>query len=352
MKYHVLMHRNTWQKAKRYLEFLSSGNSAGAFLQAQLPDKNRSTMQVEEFIERLMRTKQPQIFAETAVSGAGDDWNRQELSILGDISVAMPVTIFDNGRHRNPEIHQPPFEGHLIFTPGALLQNGTGGVPADWEAITRNGKIDLREYCELYERRLFPAFAYANEVAGAKNKMAFITIPGLGCGQFAGVFRGKLGAMLGQVLKAFLEKHGAEFPHIKAVYYDPFDECGNSRMETNRIQYLIRPLNQGNQGKPQLCKPETYAEKGDEFAECEFFSIVAWDHVSWPGNDFYGGSRATDDGVKAAATNSMEAMTGVRGSYDVVSCQYRPPTPFSRWQDVIFQKKIQLVVRNNIKVYP
>jgi len=40
-----------------------------------------------------------------------------------------------------------------------------------------------------------------------------------------------------------------------------------------------------------------------------------WDHVSWPGNDFYGGSRSTDDGVKAAATDSMAALTGVEGRY-------------------------------------
>src|SRR5262249_44771579 len=42
---------------------------------------------------------------------------------------------------------------------------------------------------------------------------------------------------------------------------------------------------------------------------------VAWDHVSWPGNDFLGGSRATDDGVKAAASNSMSALAGVEGKY-------------------------------------
>ena len=35
---------------------------------------------------------------------------------------------------------------------------------------------------------------------------------------------------------------------------------------------------------------------------------MAWDYVSWPGNDFYGDLRNTDDGVKAAATNSMEVM--------------------------------------------
>ncbi len=48
-------------------------------------------------MEALVGTKRPQIFAESDVSGDGSDWTRAELSILGDISVAMPVTVFDNG---------------------------------------------------------------------------------------------------------------------------------------------------------------------------------------------------------------------------------------------------------------
>lgn len=52
----------------------------------------------------------------------------------------------------------------------------------------------------------------------------------------------------------------------------------------------------GDAGKPQLCPPQRYAEHGDDFSHCQRFSVVAWDHVSWPGNDFYGGARATDDG--------------------------------------------------------
>ena len=67
--------------------------------------------------------------------------------------------------------------------------------------------------------------------------------------------------------------------------------------------------------------------------------MVAWDHVSWPGNDYWigaasslaicdaftrgmhmmltmigpvrPGKRCTDDGVKAAATDTMRALTGV-----------------------------------------
>ena len=63
-------------------------------------------------------------------------------------------------------------------------------------------------------------------------------------------------------------------------------------------------------------------------SDCMLFSIVAWDHVSWPGNDFFAGSRCTDDGVKAAATNSMFALTGIEGHYDPDRGAYLPPPPY------------------------
>ena len=64
-------------------------------------------------------------------------------------------------------------------------------------------------------------------------------------------------------------------------------------------------------------------------------SIVAWDHVSWPGNDFYVGTRATDDGVKAAATSSMSVLTGVAGEYDAACGKHQPPPPYSNWAEVV-----------------
>ena len=72
------------------------------------------------------------------------------------------------------------------------------------------------------------------------------------------------------------------------------------------------------------------------------FSIVAWDHVSWPGNDFYGGARCTDDGVKAAATNAMAVLTGVTGQYDQAQSAYLPPTPYRTWGEVVAANGLRL----------
>jgi hypothetical protein len=95
---------------------------------------------------------------------------------------------YDNGKHFKPKVHTTPFSAMLLYIPGALLRNGTGNVPADWHEITRDDQIDQASYKAFYERRLLPLLIYANDKAKSEGKKALITIPGLGCGQFAGPF--------------------------------------------------------------------------------------------------------------------------------------------------------------------
>ncbi|MCJ7700254.1 MAG: hypothetical protein MUO62_01620 [Anaerolineales bacterium] len=326
--------------------------TVGLYLRNNLEGVDISRLGIADFIELLVRTKRPQIFAESAVSGDGMDWSQTELSILGDICITVPVTVFDNGKHSSPKVHADPFCATLVYVPGALLRNGRGKTPADWDEVTINGQIDSHAYYLLYERRLLPAFLYADSLAGLNNQQALITIPGLGCGQFAGKFKGQLGAELRKTLIEFLKNHSYHFPNIRAVYYDPYSECSNERLEIDHISLFVRPLTKGNTGKPQLCKPREYEDKGDDFSDCELFSIVAWDHVSWPGNDFYIGSRITDDGVKAAATNSMAVMTGAEGTYDIRTNTYNPPSEYRNWEHLVLTKRIQIQVKDNLVVLP
>ncbi|MBF0396304.1 MAG: hypothetical protein HQK78_06000, partial [Desulfobacterales bacterium] len=268
-KYTILLNKKTYDKSMLYLEYLVSGRISGKYLQKKLHDKDISKLTLYEFIELLMSTKRPQIFAESSVAGEGSDWNQEELSILGDIGIAAPVKVYDNGKHFKPDVYEHPLNATLLFTPGALLRNGRNNIPADWNEVTRTGNINSEGYYGLYERRLLPLFMYANQIAKQKDTRAFITIPGLGCGQFAGKFMRQLGSELKKVLINFLNKHGSDFSNIDAVYYDPYQECDNERYEINAISFLVRPLAKGNENKPQLCHPKTYEEKGDCFANCE-----------------------------------------------------------------------------------
>ncbi len=352
MRYSWLVHPDTVRKIRSYLISLRNDEYPGVLLKKQLDGVLLSEISPEELLEKLINTKIPQIFAETAVSGDGSDWNQKELSILGDVSAAVPVAVFDNGRHATPDIHEIPFKAYLLFTPGVLLRNDKGKIPADWSEATTKDSFDPEGYYQLYRRRLLPLLLYANEVSERSNRKAFITIPGLGCGQFAGPFRGILGIELKKVLIRLLKEYGNSLSSIHCIYYDPYNECENERYQINNIAFLVRPLKKGNQSKPQLCRPEQYEEECDSFSECSLWSFVAWDHVSWPGNDFYTGSRATDDGVKAAASDSMFMMTGVEGYYNEQTHTYYPPGEYENWQDVILKNKIQLYVKDNMFVLP
>ena len=352
MGYINLLHKASFNKVELYLKQLKAGEqTAGSLLQKILNSRQIELLTVTEFIECLLNTKKTQIFAESSVFGDGSDWNYTELSILGDISMAMEVEVFDNGLHRFPNVNSSSFNALLIYTPGALLRNGTGNEPVDWKEVTEDNQINYAAFYGLYERRLLPCLLYANEVALAQSVKTIITIPGLGCGQFAGKFKGQIGAKIKQVLRDLITRYAAQLSSVKAIYFDPFDECENERIEIEHISLLIRPLLEGNKDKGQLCLPVKYEDVKGEFSDCSLTSFVAWDHVSWPGNDFYIGSRATDDGVKAAATNTMAIMTSYCGQYSVDSNSYQPPTGYQTWGDIVTSNHLSLVCDTNLKIY-
>jgi hypothetical protein len=290
-----------------------------------------------DFTTALLRSKLPQIFAESAVAGDGSDWNLTELGLLGDISMAMDVSIFDDGRHSGPEVHTKPLEGGLVFVPGALLRSGGPGKPADWdEVVDSQGKINPDAYYALYARRLLPGFQWIEKRAQECGQPALVIVPGLGCGQFAGPFQGQLGVHLERALSRFLDQHGSEFANIQTVIFGTYNECQPSRAAHGGIDFRVSRLTQG--GKPHLSHPLAHADDDEDrgkLAACRLFSFVAWDHVSWPGNDFYGGARATDDGVKAAATNAMEVVTGMAGRYSRERSEYLPPEPHGTWGGLV-----------------
>lgn len=351
-RYKVIIPQETEERANSYWNQIKNNLiEAGDYVYKGLKSKSVQEYTSMDFLEVLLQTKVPQIFAESAIYGNGKDWNLTELGILGDITIAVPVTIFDNGRHQNPFIHKEPFEGELLYTPGALLRNDAGCEPADWAAVTENGTLSYEKYYTLYERRLLPVLKYANRQANAAHKKAFITIPGLGCGMFAGRFKGMLGSYLKQVLVDLLTKYAAELPNIKAIYYDPYKECDNERLEIEAISLMVRPLTKGNQGKSQLAALSVFEEDTDDFSNCLLFSVVAWDHVSWPGNDFYVNSRATDDGVKAAATSSMYSMTGIGGIYNKEQAYYEAPKPYRSWEEVIYKNQLKLNLKDNLLIF-
>lgn len=174
-----------------------------------------------------------------------------------------------------------------------------------------------------------------------------MVLPGIGAGAFAGHFKGSIGAHLDRALRHMLHKYGDKLPHIGAVRFDPFNEVGNIGEKIHGIDYRVRPARL-NPGRPQLSPPAAWQEDGDDFSGYRLYKIVAWDHASLPGNDFFGGSRFTDDGVAAAATNSMEIVTGIAGQYS--SGAYQPPPEYKDWEDAAVKNGTRLRAQGNVKI--
>ena len=92
--YSILIPDETVARATDYMHAVRVGRiQPGAFLRVGLQGADLQTMKAEDLLGKLFDTKRPQIFAESAVAGDGSDWSLFELGLLGDVSIAMPVTM-------------------------------------------------------------------------------------------------------------------------------------------------------------------------------------------------------------------------------------------------------------------
>ena len=351
--YRWVLHRDFRQKLRDWRAGLIEGAvTPGQRLKRALKGKDPARMTTPSLFNALMQTKVPTLYAESEVYGDGRDWTYEELSLLGDVTCAVPVTVFDNGRHDNPQIHESPFKATLLFASGPLFRNDKGGAMPDREECVTNSTLDRDAYHGLIHRRLRPLLAHANNVARKAGKKAVVTIPGIGCGQFAGDVQG-IPLDLEDALIRLIMQEGSKWTHLSCVYFDTYFDLSPDDHDIKGIKFRVRPLMKVNTPKPQLSTPETYEETPGEFKDHILFSVVAWDPVSWPGNDFYIGNRSTDDGVKAAATDVMTAMTGIKGAYNPSDFGYEPEG-YETWEEAIKQNRIQLETEDCclIETYP
>tara|TARA_R110002072_G_C7852154_1_gene525761 strand:+ start:205 stop:573 length:369 start_codon:yes stop_codon:yes gene_type:complete len=122
-----------------------------------------------------------------------------------------------------------------------LLRNGRGNPPVDWDEVVTSSAIDPEGFYRLYERHLLPVLHYANALATSRDKKALVTIPGLGCGQFAGEFQGQIGSYLQTAISRIIKTHQNRLQGIKAIYFDPYQERENQRHEVGHISFMVRP---------------------------------------------------------------------------------------------------------------
>lgn len=173
-----------------------------------------------------------------------------------------------------------------ISTQDEEALNNLRVIPDFAEVIRSNMQINQEYYNNLVAGRFLPGLIHANSLSTQENK-AIITIPGVGCGQFAGHLQGQMATHLDIAIKTLLSKHAVELQNIALVRFDPYNEClrrGNEEVSYGDLKYRVRPLTE-ELGKTQLCNPIDYQEAGDNFATHKLFKLVAWDHVSLPANE-------------------------------------------------------------------
>lgn len=326
----------------------------------ELQDKIKDLTDVQ-FLELLIRSKKPKSFAENArfkdgflLDFDGENYStfgKEETEILERIIFSADVTIFDNaGQRGTQEKHGNSFEGNLIFVPGPVFKGGFKEL-SSFKAIVKTvetGKevFSDAEFKKEIKVRLLPTFLSANDSARAGKKV-FVTIPGISCGAFGDIYGnldayGKfpggskqipraLNAAIKELLKELTDQN--LLPNIAGVLFDSFAkdslnakslEGGHGQtQEIGNVKYITQELSrygaENQKLRQQLNHPENF---GAEFAGCTLVKLVAADALAVPGNDFNIGSRATDEGNAAAATDIQSKLTGFGGKYLLASGRF------------------------------
>lgn len=319
-----------------------------------------------DFMQIIMNTRQPTIFAESEGAKAIDngEWNQQEYDILGGLtSVMSNVTVYDNGKwgQASGQYVDQDYKATLLAVPGAIL-NST--VQFDREQIVKDRGIDKEAFKAFYKARLMAAFEQANAMAKENDRSAFITLPGIGNGAFAGEFRGQTIGLLNESIKELLEEN-QQWNNIGTVILDGYES--NVVSDETIGNTLLRVRNTGPKGKngthqlfqgeygdlEQLSKAEEFAESVEEkerFSACERFKIVAWDHFSYEGNDWVRGSRFTDEATLAAC-DGLYQVCGIKGRYDKGKKGYLPPEDYQTWGDYFVINKLKQSVADRLFVF-
>lgn len=326
MPYQVVMSENALKAARDYKQqLINKQATAGHYLTQQLSGKDLRVMTDQDFITCLMQTRKPQIFAESAVAIDGSDWNSQESALLGAMSVSMNAQAFNDGAFAGQQNQEQSIR--LIYTAGPLLQvqyDRKGDKvkrSPDYSKAVKDGKIDQEAYNALIEDRLFPALLDASNAALAANKSSVFVIPGLGCGQFGGAFGDEgdrtIKSNLNVAIQACLAKHAAQLKGLAGVVFDGYTGTPNTTATIGHIKYAANA--NSAQGRPLMSQSSVFAtELGLPPSDPITLSrLVAWDHFSFPGNDYWSSNnRATDDGVCGGSTDTCSIITGQPGHYD------------------------------------
>lgn len=306
-----------------------------------------STLTNEVVLLMLLRTKKPKCFAESDVNG--HDWTHDEFAILSEIGTCVAnVTVYDDAKwgHKNstPFRQYKRHQATLLFMNGPILKPDAPISKQDnceFKQLVSNKALKQDAYKAYLERRLMLLLKQASDQAAIHKKKAYIALPGIGCGEFAGSFAHQLTQRIGgnsavyeSCIIDIIQNFTQQYPnHSIGCIRLNMGPAGGVVSEVRQIGDIpfVRSDQQGYKGHAMLAKPQDVIPQKYRRDDFEIFSVVAGDPVSFPGNDMYIDSKFTDEGAQGGATDLVTKITGIPGHYDQGMWRTRNNTP---WQNI------------------
>ena len=322
------MQQGNKEKLRRYLisdntesEILKyfKQNKFGTKLTNKIKEYHTSfnELNTKDKVHLLMSLKELECMYEKAKEEKGEvkGVNAAERRLLGMISTVSDVTFYDDGGRPTYKKHKEPIKGMLAFTSAPLLAEKHGDNDLV-QKRNQQGKdpveLKVEKYEQAIEDRILPVLRHFNDSCRDLEKKAFVTLPGLGCGYFAGgqAAQSLVSMAFIKALGNILEKHSADLSSISGVCFDDFG--GNYKAAPKKYGSIDFIIGKGHQeGRiAQLMDPAEYGYKGSVLC-----NIAAWDHMAKEGNE---GNRAecidrqSDDPAKAKASNFLIQLYGLK----------------------------------------
>jgi hypothetical protein len=318
--------------------------------------KEFEKLTIEQFLEFLVNTKAPANLKKPPTKIP--EWNPEELSIKGAVGMVVPdLEIYSQDEtYVNTQSQylgnedgdyddagaaisqiKPSFRGSLLFLPNIEFVADKSGIQDE------NQDIDINKYYKVYERRLLPLLVHANYRVGLKGRNAFITLLNISASDWN--FRDVAQAHE-KYLQEILKEHADKLPHVKGIYLQKTVVFSEQKLEkftcgkkgSHEIQLLV------GKDKPQLLTPNEY---GDEFANCDLFSIVHFNPLDWPGKTFLMNRRENDSDNKLLSTNCFQVLAGIPISQKTVGAR---PSSGCSWDYAFEQHPINFILVQNTEV--
>lgn len=320
-RYNIVCSPVTKEKAELYLNKLKSGGKTmGANLQRVLGLQGIEVqnLTVDKLIQALSATKKPRLFAESASPAIVSGWNPDEVAILDGIISAgtSPDKVVGNGsRGSARKWFEPNDEEHVkeitpVFISGAL---GHGPLFDNEDYRTALGLGEEKNISENLRPKLEAALLHINATAPPAEG-AFVMMPGIGCGEFAGKFMDVMPTIFAQTLNKILNDHPERFSNIKAVCYDAYTKSENEAAKlaltgSVRQNSKLHVVN-GEERAVLHMKPLAISQLNslpglEKLDNCKMYRGIAADLLAQRGNDVHDGgekANATDEGSYHGST--------------------------------------------------